>query len=107
MAFEMLMNMAEFHYREHYKQHISKNLTKKQKEAIMKKISNMTLESAIWMDRDTDYKKDFPEIAPYVTESVPLSGLYLVAIMKEIFQELNPTTAKNIGIYQKKMGEKQ
>lgn len=93
--------MAEFWYRLHYKEHITQHLTPEQKEDIAERISNLTLQKAIWLDRDTDYKDQFPEIAPHVTKSVSLSGLYLVAIMKEILQELNPQTAENIGIYQK------
>jgi hypothetical protein len=62
------------------------------------RISNLTLEHAIWQDRETDFKDQFPELAPLVSKIVPLSGLYLVSIMKEIFSELHPEQAKNIGV---------
>ena len=82
--------MSEYFYGLHYKEHIAPNLTQEQKQDIAKRISNLTLEKAIWFDRDTDYKAQFPEIAQYVTDGVPLSGLYLCAIMKEIVKEFNP-----------------
>ena len=99
------MFMAEFFYREHYRQHMSKNLTDEQKKSVIMRISDLTLESAIWLDRETDYKQKFPELAPFVSSSAKLSGLYLVAIMKEIFQELNPESAKNIGVFQRGLGK--
>lgn len=102
---ELLLSMAEFHYRQHYKEKISQHLNKEQKNDIIHRISDLTLERAIWEDRDTDYKTQFPELEFYISKQVPLSGLYLCAIMKEIFQEINPETAKNIGVYQKGFGE--
>jgi len=82
--------MSEYFYGLHYKDHMAPNLIQEQKQDIAKRISNLTLEKAIWLDPDTDYKQQFPEIAQYVTDGVPLSSLYLVAIMKEIVKEFNP-----------------
>jgi len=87
---DMAYFMSEYFYGLHYKEHMAPNLTEQQKLDVAKRISNLTLEKAIWLNQDTDYKQQFPEIAQYVTDGVPLSGLYLVAIMKEIVKEFNP-----------------
>ena len=56
--------MAEMWYRMHYKEKIGPNLTPEQKQSIIMRISDLTLESAIWLDRKTDYKNQFPELKP-------------------------------------------
>jgi len=82
----MLEAMAESWYRLHYQNEISKHLTEEQKIDIAKRISKLTLESAIWLDRDIDYSEQFPELKPYI--NVELSGMYLCAIMKGIVDEI-------------------
>ncbi len=81
-------SMATFFYKQHYQQKISPNLTKDKKLEIAKRISELTLESPIWMDRNKDYSKDFPELIPYITKVIKLSGLYLVSIMESIVEEM-------------------
>ena len=80
--------MATAYYGMHYQEHISQTLTQEQKHDIVKRISKLTLRSPIWLDKDEDYKDRFPEIANLVSEGIPLSGLYLCAIMGEIVKEL-------------------
>lgn len=67
---------------------MSDNLSSEDKQNILKRITDLTLRSAIWLDSDKDYRRDFPEIAPYVSGGISLSGLYLVAIMKELFNDV-------------------
>jgi len=100
MTYESLLVILEMWYRLHYKKSIGSQLTPEQKQSVIMRISDLTLERAIWMDHKTDYRKQFPELTPYITNGVPLTGLYLTAIMKEIFQELHPENAKQIGIFQ-------
>jgi len=84
----MMYEIPEFWYRLHYHERISDKLSDEQKISVLKRISDLTLRIAIWRDSDTDYREDFPEIAPYVTKEIPLSGLYLIAIMKGILNEI-------------------
>jgi len=81
----MFSGMAQTCYAMHYKEKISPRLTKKQKHSIAKRISNLTLQNPIWQDRKTDYIDQFPEFEGLV--NVQLSGLYLVTILREIFNE--------------------
>lgn len=82
------MEIAEFWYGLHYQKEIRDNLSDKQKLSLLNRISDLTLRKAIWIDPDKDYRQEFPEIAPYVSKEVPLSGLYLVAIMKGILSDI-------------------
>ena len=77
--------MASMWYKMHYQQAISPSLTLDQKLSIANKIGQLTLREPIWADRDTDRKGEFPELAPFV--NVPLSGLYLCAILDGIVGE--------------------
>ena len=84
----MMSGMAEGMYRLHYHEKISDNLSSECKLDVLNRISDLTLRSPIWMDRDKDYREDFPEIAPYVSKGATLSGLYLVAIMKGLLSDV-------------------
>ena len=84
----MAFGMATFWYGQHYREKMSPQFTKDQKLDIANRISQLTLRSAIWLDRNKDYRDQFPELDPYVSKSVPLSGLYLCAIMEEIVKEI-------------------
>ncbi len=79
---------AEAMYKLHYQEEISPNLTKDQKLALANKISELTLRSPIWLDRDTNHIDNFPELQPYV--KVKLTGLYLCAIFSCIIEEALP-----------------
>lgn len=86
MAYEFGFNMATFFYTQHYKDKISPNLTEKQKKDLASRISELTLASAIWEDREKDYVNDFPELKPLI--NTKLSGLYLCSIFDGIVGEL-------------------
>ena len=81
-----MFNIAEFWYLEHYRKEISSHLSDDVKEDVAKRISELTLRAPIWLDKDKDYSKDFPELKPYTTTA--MTGLYLVAIMKGIVADL-------------------
>jgi len=80
------LEIVTFWYKLHYQQHVSHHLSNEQKQDILKRISDLTLKEPIWLDKKTDYGNKFPEIKPYV--NVPLTGLYLIGIMKGIIEEL-------------------
>lgn len=84
----MMSGMAESMYRLHYREKMSDNLSSEDKQNVLKRISDLTLKNPVWLDPDKDHREDFPEIAPYVSKGIPLSGLYLVSIMKELFNEI-------------------
>ena len=90
----MLENdMASGFYRLHYREAIAPHLTNDQKLAVANRISELTLKSPIWTDRDTNHIGAFPELAPYV--NIALSGLYLCTIMAAIVDEFrNPRETK-------------
>lgn len=90
MIDDISYSMSEYWYRKHYHEKIKDKLTKKQKMDIAQRISDLTLRRPIWFDKDIDYSDDFPEIKPYI--SVPLSGLYLCAIMRGIIEDLQGIT---------------
>jgi len=81
----MFEGMSEAMYKLHYQEKISQGLTKDQKLALANRISELTLRSPIWLDRDTDHIEDFPELQPYV--NVKLSGFYLCTIFSCIVEE--------------------
>lgn len=85
--FNALMEMSKFCYKEWYKKDVKANLTREQKDAVLHRISDLTLESAIWLDRETNFIEQFPELKPY-SHKPSISGLQLVAVMEEIFEEL-------------------
>jgi hypothetical protein len=92
-------------YASWYKEEVSKKLTRKQKEKLLRKISDISLEKPIHTIGIEFDKKEFPELAPY-SHTEKISGLQLYAVMTEIFNEIY----KGKGIpkpypelYQKKM----
>lgn len=95
-AEKMLKFMAQTAYADWYKKDVAPNLTKEQKDAVMRRVSDLTLESAIWMDRETNHIEQFPELKPH-SHSGTISGLQLCVVMQEIFKELMPEQAKTIG----------
>jgi hypothetical protein len=74
-------------YAQWYNEDVKKHLTKEQKEKLMRKISDISLEKPIFMAGIDFDKKDFPELAPY-SHTEKISGLQLYAVMTEIFNEL-------------------
>jgi hypothetical protein len=74
-------------YASWYKEEVSPHLTRKQKEKLLKKISDISLERPISYAGIEFDKKKFPEMAPY-SHTKKISGLQLYAVMTEIFNEL-------------------
>lgn len=91
----LLKFMAWTAYADWYKWDVAPNLTKEQKDAVMRRVSDLTLEEAIWMNR-TNYIEQFPELKPY-SHSGYISGLQLCVVMNAIFKELMPEAAKTFG----------
>lgn len=96
-AIEAMFGMTDYFYTEWYEKDVSPNLTKPQKQKLLKKISDFSLERDITSVGVKVDKKDFPELVPFMhTES--LSGLQLYAVMKGLFRELRPKQAEQAGI---------
>ena len=93
---EFMMGIPTMFYAKWYQEEVSPNLTKPQKEKLMMKISDLSLErdiTSVGVDID---KKDFPELAPFM-HTEKLTGMQLYAVMTELFHELRPKQAKKIG----------
>lgn len=95
-ALDMGMGMSDFFYGQWYVEDVSPNLSKAQKEKLLHKISDWTLENPIGVGVEVD-KKDFPELAPFM-HTEKLSSLQLVSVMKGLFKELRPKQAKAIDV---------
>ena len=83
-------------YADWYKTDVSPHLTKDQKEKLLKKLSDFSLERPITGVNIEFDKEEFPELAPFM-HTEKLSGLQLYAVMTELFNELHPEAAKSIG----------
>ncbi len=81
----MFDDMVTGFYKLHYNEAISPHLTNDQKQTVANRISKLTLEAPIWLDRDTNHIQDFPELQPYI--NTKLSGLYLCTIFAAIISE--------------------
>jgi hypothetical protein len=79
-----------------YKSDVSPNLTKPQKEVLLKKISEASLRRPIFLAGQEFSKKEFPELAPYA-HTKTISGLQLYAVMNELVEELHPAMSRQIG----------
>jgi len=88
--------MPMMFYASWYKTDVAPNLTKEQKEKLLKKISDVSLQRPIFEAGVEFGKKEFPELAPY-THTEKISGLQLYAVMTELFGELHPEMSKKIG----------
>ncbi len=85
-----MQGMASFFYLNHYNEVISPKLTNEQKEDIARRISELTLRSPIWLETDTDYIVQFPELKGLISHGAKLTGFYLCTIMDGIMADLNP-----------------
>lgn len=79
-----------------YRKDVSPNLTKEQKEKLLMKISDWSLEHNITVPSIKVEKDKFPELAPFM-HTEKLTGLQLYAVMTELFAELHPEMSKKIG----------
>jgi hypothetical protein len=82
------LGMAEMFYALWYEKDVSPNLTRKQKEELLQKLSKLSLEDPIFLQGKFD-KEKFPELKPYAHTNT-LSGKQLYVLMNEIFNELYP-----------------
>ena len=82
-----LMAIPKAWYTSWYKEDVSPHLDDSKKIDIAQRISELTLKSAIWLDKDTNYIEQFPELARY-SSTKQISGLQLCAVMTEIVREL-------------------
>jgi len=82
-----LMAIPKAHYTLWYQAQVSENLSTKAKILVAKRISELTLKSAIWLDKKTNYIGQFPELYAY-SNSGHISGLQLCAVMEAIVKEL-------------------
>ena len=83
----MMRFMAMGSYEQWYKKDVASHLTEEQKDSVMRRVSDMTLEEAIWLDHETNFIEQFPELKPY-SHNGKISGLQLVAVMDAIFNEI-------------------
>lgn len=81
----MYSEISEAFYMQHYQEAISPYLSGTKKREIADRISDLTLQAPIWLDRDSDWIDKFPELQGYV--KVRLSGPYLCSIFKAIMNE--------------------
>jgi hypothetical protein len=77
-------------YADWYNTDVSPHLSKKKKEKLLRKISDISLRMPIYETGVEFDKKEFPELAPY-SHTEKISGLQLYAVMTELFNELSKT----------------
>ena len=82
-----LMAIPRAFFMSWYKEDVSEHLHYKDKIDVAMRISELTLKSPIWTDRDTNYIEQFPELKGY-SNSGHISGLQLCAVMESIVKEL-------------------
>lgn len=82
-----LMAIPKAHFTLWYKEDVSKNMSFSTKLDIAKRISELTLKSPIWMNKNTNYIDQFPELRAY-SSTKHISGLQLCSVMSEIVREL-------------------
>lgn len=80
-----MQSMATEFYKLHYREAIAPHFTLDEKRGMAYRISELTLQQPIWLDKGVDWAGQFPELVPYVNS--PLSGLYLCAILEAIVDE--------------------
>ena len=80
-------SIATFWYGIHYREKISPALTVDQKRELAKKISDLTLYEPFQFT-GKNYAKRFPELKPFVTRGVELSGLYLAAVLEGLVSDI-------------------
>lgn len=83
----MFEGIVTLWYREHYDEKIAPNLTIDQKREIALRISDLSLWEPFAFT-GKDYSSRFPELRPFISEGVPLSGYYLVGILEGIVSDL-------------------
>ena len=82
-----LPEIPQFFYRHWYNEKVKPSLTKKQKKALLMKISDYTLQNPIVETGIKIPHKAFPELAKFSSTS-EFSGIQLFVVMEELFKEL-------------------
>lgn len=81
--------LAEMFYADWYKTDVSPHLTKEQKVAMLKKLSDFSLENPMLYIENIPLNK-FPELKPYA-HTKAFSGTQLYVVMSEVFNEISKT----------------
>jgi hypothetical protein len=84
---EQLQAMSRYFYMRWYNEDVAPYLTDEQKDAVMRRISAMTLKEPIWEDRETNWIEQFPELKPY-SHSGRIDGLQLCTVMEGCLKDL-------------------
>lgn len=82
-----LIAIPKMHYMLWYNEDVKPHLFTDTKIGIAKRISELTLKSPIWEDKDTNYIDQFPELKPY-SNTGKISGLQLCVVMEAIVNEM-------------------
>jgi len=90
-----MSDMSTMFYASWYRKDVSPHMTRPEKEKLLKKISDYSLEHPMAVPNVEIDKKEFPELAPFM-HTEKLSGLQLYAVMSELFYELHPQHRKAI-----------
>jgi len=91
-----VMSLDMTFYAQWYREDVSPKLSKEQKEKLLQKLSDLSLEQAIHIPGLQFNKEQFPELAPFM-HTEKLSGRQLYAVICELFEELHPEQSKTIG----------
>ena len=82
-------------YTEWYKKDVSPNLTEQQKEKLLKKISDYSLENVITTAGIKIPSEEFPELKPF-SHTSKFSGMQIYTVMSEMFNELYGHKTKSL-----------
>jgi hypothetical protein len=89
------MSIDLLYYRMWYQEDVRDNLSEGQKEAVLNKISELSLEMPIFQPNIEIEKSRIPELAKY-TRLGKFTGRQIMAVMEEIFNELGKNDGKVI-----------
>jgi len=92
----VLLSLDMTFYAEWYREDVSPNLSKEQKEKLLMKISELSLEVPIHQPGIKIPKHQFPELILFM-HTEQLSGRQLYAVYCELFEELRPEQSKRLG----------
>lgn len=98
MSIDMSKSIGLMFYSMWYKDRVRDKLTQEQKEAVLKRISDLSLETPIHVPGIEIDPDKFPELKPHMSPGLKkLTGMQLYAVMTEIFSELHPQMSEKIG----------
>jgi len=85
--FGTFRGMSMMLYELWYKEDVQPHLSESTKINVAKRISELTLKSAIWIDKKKNYIEEFPELKDY-SNTGHISGFQLCVVMSAIVKEL-------------------